>query len=81
MDTFTKGIQECMKINMEIPRPATLTNFWVRKTRVGFKMIYNAIIAELESPEQACLAFLMQILMKWIYCDYYTLLQAMLFVS
>ena len=60
MDTFTKGIQECMKINMEMPRPATLTNFWVSKTRVGSKMIYNAKIAELESPEPAFAAFFMQ---------------------
>ena len=81
MDTFTKGIQECMKINMEMPRPATLTNLWVRETRAGSKMFYNAKIAELESPEQAFSAFFVQIFIKWAYCDYFTLLQAMLFVS
>ena len=64
-----------------MPRPATLTNLWVRKTRAGSKMFFNAKIAELESPEQAFSAFFMQILIKWAYCDYFTLLQAMLFVS
>ena len=61
VDTFTNSIQECIKINMEMPRPATLTNFWVRKTRVGSKMFYNDKIAELESSEQAFSAFFMQI--------------------
>ena len=61
MDTFTKGIQECMKINMEIPRPATLTNLWVRKTRMVSEIFYYAKIAELESSEQVFSAFFMQI--------------------
>ena len=51
MDTLTNGMQECMKINVEMPRLGTMTNFWVRKTRVGSKMFYDAKFAELESPE------------------------------
>ena len=42
-----------------------LTIFWVRKTRMGSKMFYNAKIAELESSEQAFLAIFMQISIKW----------------
>ena len=50
-DTLTYSFQECMKISVEMPSPATLTNFWVKKTMVRTKIFYNANIAELESPE------------------------------